>query len=70
MRGNPGEDDLPQFPAPHDLSVYIFSYGEDETSNQRVVNDVEVPIEDMGLNEIGGDDINNWDNAGGWSAFY
>lgn len=70
MRGNPGWDDLPQFPAPYDLPVYIFSYGEDEASNQRVVNDQEVVIVDMSTNEIGGDDINNWDSANGWSAYY
>lgn len=70
MRGNPGADNLPQFPCPHDLPVYIFSYGQDEISNQRVVNDQLVPIDDMTLNEIGGDDISNWDNSAGWSSLY
>jgi len=55
MRGNPAFDNGPGYPSPKDLAVYIWSYGEDEISNQA---------------EGGGDDINNWDSASGWSAFY
>ena len=55
MRGNPDWDNGPGYPSAKDLAVYIWSYGGDELSNQA---------------EGGGDDINNWDSASGWSASY
>ncbi|HUW60597.1 MAG TPA: type II secretion system protein [Candidatus Bathyarchaeia archaeon] len=55
MRGNPRADNGPGYPSAKDLAVYIWSYGGDEFSNQA---------------EGGGDDINNWDSASGWSALY
>lgn len=55
MRGNPRADGGPGYPSAKDLAVYIWSYGDDELSNQA---------------EGGGDDVNNWDSAAGWSAFY
>jgi len=50
-RGNPTEDNGPGFPAPRDLPVYIWCYGEN-LMNEATAN--------------GGDDINNWDNKTGW----
>jgi len=62
LRGNPPPDGLPGYPAPKDLSVYIFSRGGDEAINQGAV---------LGNPETGGgDDINNWDNASGWDGAY
>ena len=51
-RGNPRADGRAGFPAPRDLPVYIWSYGENLT-NDATGN--------------GGDDINNWDNNSGWT---
>ncbi|MCX5769428.1 MAG: type II secretion system protein [Candidatus Hydrogenedentes bacterium] len=55
MRGNPKPDGGPGYPSAKDLAVYIWSYGDDELNSQA---------------EGGGDDVNNWDSAAGWSAFY
>jgi prepilin-type N-terminal cleavage/methylation domain-containing protein len=55
MRGNPPFDNGLGYPSAKDLVVYIWSYGGDEVDSQTVG---------------GGDDINNWDNSAGWSAFY
>jgi len=53
-RGNPSADDQAGYPAPRDLPVYIWCYGENLTNDQ-------------GFTGNGGDDINNWDNKTGWS---
>ena len=58
LPGNPPADGRPGFPASADLPVYIWAMGEDMVSNQLI----------NGAN--GYDDINNWDNAGGWQEFY
>jgi len=58
LPGNPPPDDRPGFPGPADFPVYIWSMGEDMVSNQLING------------ENGYDDINNWDNAGGWQEFY
>ena len=57
-RGNPKPDGQPGFPAPIDLSVYIYSMGSDGMSNQLLYGG------------DGGDDINSWDTANGWAGFY
>lgn len=46
------------YPAASDFSVYIFSYGANGKPDQ------------LPWGGDGRDDINNWDNAGGWSEFY
>lgn len=56
MPGNPPADNVAGFPAPRDLPLYIYSMGENLTSDQV----------DLG----GGDDINNWDSAAGWEDRY
>ena len=50
------------YPAPKDLSVYIWSNGENEEIDAHLLRI------DPGLPEFfgGGDDPNNWDNASGW----
>ena len=62
LRNNPVPDaDIPPapgYPAPRDLPVYIFSYGQNEKPEQ------------LPWNGNGGDDINNWDAESGWSEFY
>lgn len=55
MRGNPPADDKPGYPAPRDLPIYIYSFGENMQSDQGTG---------------GGDDINNWDTAAGWDELY
>jgi hypothetical protein len=48
------------FPAPKNMSVYIFSSGPDRRINQPFAPDYEsLKPEDRG----GGDDINSWDHA-------
>ncbi|NIA15230.1 MAG: prepilin-type N-terminal cleavage/methylation domain-containing protein [Nitrospiraceae bacterium] len=55
LRGNPKADGGRGFPAPRDLPIYIYSLG--------------LNLEDeQGTTIGGGDDINNWDNAQGWTA--
>lgn len=67
--GNPKADDAPGYPAPKDLSVYIFSRGVNLRSDQNYML-----ITSPGLvqesHKGGGDDINNWDKTRGWEAFY
>jgi len=58
LRGNPPVDNALGYPAPKDLTVYIWSYGADEQMNQWIQG------------QGGGDDVNNWDSQAGWSAFY
>lgn len=88
LRGNPKKDfyydnsgalvyvPLQGYPAPRDLPVYIYSYGEDLTQGQYI--DI---LSQIVLNHIvsadgtysyngGGDDINNWDSSSGWSSLY
>jgi hypothetical protein len=58
LPGNPPIDSRPGFPAARDMPVYIYSMGQDLVSDQ-------------GYNgNGGGDDINNWDNAAGWTEKY
>jgi prepilin-type N-terminal cleavage/methylation domain-containing protein len=65
LRGNPDPDDLPGFPCPKDLSVYIFSWGGNSAPNQPWL-----AAEDVDLGIGGGDDISNWDTQSGWSGSY
>ena len=62
MRGQikPDADTPPAkgYPCPGDLPVYIFSYGRNGEPDQ------------LPWGGNGGDDVNNWDNMAGWSAWY
>ncbi len=67
LPGQPAADELPGFPAPKDLPVYIWSSGANLESDAHLLQQ-----DDRGVREEfpeflgGGDDENNWDNAGGW----
>jgi hypothetical protein len=65
LPGNPSADNSFGYPAPQDLTIYIWCRGEDLESNQ-LFNSTTTPDELKG----GGDDINNWDNKSGWEPFY
>jgi len=77
LPGNPIADGIEGFPAPYNLSVYIYSMGDNRVIDQplgKVVN-TNFPLRNVeyGLDLLyygGGDDINNWDNQQGWEFFY
>ena len=62
--GTSYRDDQWGFPAPTDLTVYVWSKGANLLSDQNLdtVDDLEF--------RGGGDDINNWDKSAGWSRWY
>lgn len=78
--GAPPADDLPGFPAPTKLPVYIFSTGMNQNCDQYniVLDGFGVIAFDDSISSYspdkeyqgGGDDINNWDSESGWSPFY
>jgi len=65
LPGAPLADGLQGSPAPWDLPIFIYSFGENGVSDQPwQANRVEES------RSCGGDDINNWDNQSGWSPWY
>lgn len=65
--GKPTADSQPGYPAPWDLPVYMYSYGENGVCDQNWHPDTQAAEEGS---HDGGDDINNWDSQSGWSPFY
>ncbi|MBN2307959.1 MAG: prepilin-type N-terminal cleavage/methylation domain-containing protein [Candidatus Hydrogenedentes bacterium] len=58
-------DDVYGFPAPKDLSIYVWSRGANLLSDQHYNKDL---LEDE--YQGGGDDVNNWDTASSWAHWY
>lgn len=73
-----GESLTVGYPAPYDMTFYIYSKGENLTSGQIVQMGADqnaadatswyAPQEEFLMG--GGDDVNNWDNAQSWGRFY
>jgi len=70
IRGNPPADNRLGFPAPTDLPVYIFSPGADMVDDAFANQNPAFNDKSSANLRNGGDDINNWDNAAGWTSFY
>jgi prepilin-type N-terminal cleavage/methylation domain-containing protein len=59
------------YPAPRDMTIYIWSAGGNLAMNQLGSPGYGGPAEEFGMDYIGGgDDINNWDNDTSWVGFY
>ncbi len=59
------------YPAPRDLTMYIWSAGGNLVPNQLGYVGYDGPVLEVGLDYMGGgDDINNWDNDQSWAGFY
>ena len=69
--GNPMADGGMGFPAPINLSVCVYSMGEDGVPNQSGgFADGSTAFSADGRLFGGGDDVNNWDNTNGWDEAY
>jgi len=66
--GNPPADNLYGYPAPKDMSIYIYSEGVNGLPDQIFYDPANPPGERDYLG--GGDAINNWDGEQGWMGFY
>ena len=79
--GAPPADDLPGYPAPTKMPIYIFSTGSNQNCDQYELR-LDASDKPLAFNDFtasygpdfeyqgGGDDINNWDSEAGWAGFY